>query len=191
MVAFAAGDGVTVPVLLAKVNGTNYGYNVVVPALPVESLFLDDYLVNAIGDNLLYNPTTDRFAKPRSTAQAIVVGTALSAVPVYSTVGGGSFLNAACIAFRTEGGVPVLYNPALWDGSAYTRITPTPALVPSVFMLNPLAILYKAMKRLSDSGGHVVTMTSEKGDGVHGFKVENLDFTVATNGLCVVSTIHA
>jgi hypothetical protein len=184
--------GTNVTVTLKDVTDAERVLTVVIPPMPLEYLFKDDYDKNKPGDNLKYGglkagatPGTDRYAQTRALAANITATDILRAKVEYVTIGGGSLSNSVSISFETRDGIPVRYNPILeGDRRANAPVISLPLL------LNPKAILYKSLKKLSQAKGALQTMVSEIGDGQNGFKVENLAFTIQDDGLVWIDIPH-
>jgi uncharacterized repeat protein (TIGR01451 family) len=191
--------GTNFTVTLKDVSGADHEVVVAIPPLPLEYLYRDNFDTAGLNnDFLLYTGLkkaggTDRYNRAQSAvpAGANILATDILRVKVeYITVGGGSLSNAVSISFETRDGVRVRYNPLLKNAAgAWVRDANAPVISLPI-LLNTKALLFKALQKLSQAKGKMVTMVSELGDGTDGFKVENLNFTVQDDGLVWIDVNH-
>ncbi|MCX7634824.1 MAG: hypothetical protein N2Z74_03670, partial [Syntrophales bacterium] len=185
--------GTSFDVTLKDVTGAPRTVTINIPPIPLEYLYIDNFDTAGFGnDNLKYTKLiakggTDLFAVTRAAAAAFnVKETDILRVKVeYITVGGGAYSNGVSIGFELRDGTPVRYNPIL-EG----RRDPNAPVISIPLLLNPNSPLFKGLSKLSEAKGKLVTLVSEIGDGVGGFKAESLNFTIQDDGLVWMDIHH-
>ena len=190
---FFASVGTNFEVTLKDVNGVDRNVTIVIPPLPTDLLFIDDYDTAKPNDNLLYGGLkpggTDLFGQTRTAATTVTAADILRAKVQYVTMGGNAYANGVSISFERRNadgtGTPVRYNPIL-EGTR-NQFAPKIAIP---LLLNPNSATFKSLKRLSEAKGLLRTLVSEIGDGVAGFKAEALEFVVQDDGLVWMDVYH-
>jgi len=160
-----------------------------IPPIPLEYLYIDDsYGYN--GGQLNYHRQTDRFhPDPFQTLQTVAPDQKLRVEINYYTFSSDKAGNGISLSFYiAEGdlaGKPVRYNPILMSDSS--RMSNAPTIVLPVY-LNLNASLLSGITNLQDISPEV--RIHEVGDGVDGFRTEQLKTTVENDGLVYIEMNH-
>ena len=163
-----------------------------IPPLPLEYLFVDDYVPGAVGDNLNYDPDADLFDAPQNPVKTLGPGDVLKANVRIYTFGERAMGTGVWLEFTLSGGpmngLSVLYNPILHpDGSG--RDPNAPEITLPLFV-NTQSQFFRENTQISQQDAFLTISLSQKGDGVHGFKNADLPFVIQNNGLVLLSTNH-
>ena len=193
---FLPSVGTTVMVMLPDADGTLYEVPIVIPSIPVSTLFVDDYDTAGYGnDKLDYSKSiadggTDYYEAAKDTATPLAAGTLLRAVATFYTFGGDAYGTGVSLKFvKAADGTPVRYNPILLNNGKHERVEGAPAITVPI-LLNKESKVYGKLKKMSDAQKQLGIKVSERGDGKAGFHYESLDFTVMDNGVMYLDLPH-
>jgi len=160
-----------------------------IPPIPLEYLYIDDSYGNH-GGQLNYDKKSDRFyPDPLNSLETIAPDQQLHVEVNYYTFGLNKAGNGVSVSFfMAEGefkGMPVRYNPIFMNTK--NRKSNAPAIVIPVY-LNMNSSFLSDVTHLQDILPK--TRIHEAGDGVDGFRTENLTTTVENDGLVYIEMNH-
>lgn len=188
--------GTTVPVTLKDMNGGEVEAVVVIPPIPVEYLYIDDFDEKGIGSDNLNYAGLPPFKPDHYDIQAsdieedlkITPTTLLRVVVTHFTFGRLALASGVNIKLeRASDGKTVRYNPILGPGRP--RDPKAPQLqIP--LLLNSQSRYYRLFSRLSRARARLVVRTLERGDRYPQFHDEPILFDLQDDGLATLYPRH-
>ncbi len=187
-------EGTSFDVTFIDSSGAPRDVTINIPAISLEHLFVDDSGGND-GGNLDYSQADDLYNE-NSPAKTIAEDTVLRVRVIHYTLGGDAVGSGISMGFVVNDpgsgtaavGDVVRYNP-YEVGTVFSRDAAAPAITIPL-LLNPQAPFFEQFQRLSQAQSRLQILVSERGDGVDGFKVESLPFTVQDDGLVLIDVHH-
>ena len=170
-------------------EGTERHMTIHIPSIPLEYLYIDNSN-GYYGGQLNYDRQSDRFyPDPFQIYQTVAPDQKLRAEINYYTFGSEKAGNGISLSFyMAEGdfeGKPVRYNPILMSDA--NRMNNAPAIVLPVY-LNKNSSILSGIGNLQDITPEI--RIHEVGDGVDGFRSENVVTTVENDGLVYIEMNH-
>jgi len=164
--------GTTIHILMKDTEGQDIPAEINIPAIPLDYLFVDD------PNTLQYDEVSDIYQIDPQSAKNVQSNEKLRVKITNYTFGQDSLGTGVSVKFfLNETGIPVYYNPYLDESSK--RLSDineeTPPSVSLPILINSDSIAYSSfMAKIQDH--QVPVKVNEKGDGIHGFHTEYMQY---------------
>jgi len=178
--------GTTIHVWMKDLDGNNVPADIIIPPIPLEYLFVEE------ADILKYDSINDTYDIDLDNTRNVTESERLRVKVTNYTFGEKAPGTGVSVQFFLNGSspeMPVHYNPILNNsGNRLSDINiETPPLVILPILLNPKSVVYSSLMRKEND--YVSMKINEKGDGIHGFHTENLEYE-PSNSFILIKTPH-